>query len=168
VHCYYKTRTADCQEKPASINLYLGEYWEMAMEFNEKVKVLRKRKELSQEEFGKLIGVKVRSVAYYESGGRYPEDEVFERIAKLFGVTVDFLKDDAQSVEYTKEELFIMEAKDKYGCKGASEAKQAIDRVKGLMAGGDLDEGSKDAFFEVMQEIYFDSKERAKKYGARA
>jgi len=138
------------------------------MKFSEKVKVLRNRKELLQEELGKLIGVKVRSVAYYESGGRYPEDEVLERMAKLFGVTVDFLKDDSQSVEYSKEELFIMEAKDKYGCKGAREAKQAIDKVKGLMAGGDLDENSKDAFFEVMQEIYFDSKERAKKYGKRA
>jgi transcriptional regulator with XRE-family HTH domain len=140
----------------------------MAMNFSEKVKILRNRNGLSQEDFGKLIGVKVRSVAYYESGGRYPEDEVFERMAKVFNVSVDFLKDDAQSIEYTKEELFIMEAKDKYGYKGASEAKQAIDKVKGLMAGGDLDENSKDSFFEVMQEIYFDSKERAKKYGVRA
>jgi len=138
------------------------------MNFSEKVKILRNRKRLSKEALGKLIGVKVRSVAYYESGGRYPEDEVFEKMAKVFDVSVDFLKDDTQSVEYTKEELFIMEAKNKYGYKGASEAKQAIDKVKGLMAGGDIDENSKDAFFEVMQEIYFDSKARAKKYGARA
>ena len=137
------------------------------MKLGQKVKILRKRKGLSQEELGELIGVKIRSVAYYESDGRYPEDEVFEKMAEVFGVSIDFLKDDSRSVEYTKEELFIMEAKDKYGYKGASEAKKTIERVKGLMAGGDLDENSKDAFFEVMQEIYFDSKERAKKYGKK-
>lgn len=137
------------------------------MKLGQKVKILRKRKGLSQEKFGELIGVKIRSVAYYESDGRYPEDEVFEKMAEVFGVSIDFLKDDSLSVEYTKEELFIMEAKDKYGYKGASEAKKTIERVKGLMAGGDLDENSKDAFFEVMQEIYFDSKERAKKYGKK-
>lgn len=135
------------------------------MKFSKKVKVLRKRKGLSQEALGELIGVKVRSVAYYESEGRYPEDEVLSKMAKVFNVTVDFLKDDTQPVAHTKEECFIMEAKSKYGSKGAAEAKKTIEKVKGLMAGGDLDDTSKDAFFEVMQEIYFDSKERAKKYG---
>lgn len=135
------------------------------MNFSEKVRVLRKRSGLTQEEFGERIGVKVRSVAYYESDDRHPDDEVLEKMADLFDVTVDFLKDDTQAVTPTKEELFIMDAKDKYGYKGASEAKQAIQKIKGLMAGGNLDDTSKDAFFEVMQEIYFDSKERAKKYG---
>ena len=138
------------------------------MNFSEKVRVLRKRVGLTQEEFGERIGVKVRSVAYYESDDRYPDDEVLEKIADLFDVTVDFLKDDTRTVTPTKEELFIMDAKDKYGFKGASEAKQAIQKIKGLMAGGDLDDTSKDAFFEVMQEIYFDSKERAKIYGKDA
>jgi transcriptional regulator with XRE-family HTH domain len=135
------------------------------MNFSEKVRVLRKRNGLTQEEFGERIGVKIRSVAYYENDGRYPDDEVLEKIADLFDVTIDFLKDDTQAVTPTKEELFIMDAKDKFGYKGMSEAKQAIQKIKGLMAGGNLDDTSKDAFFEVMQEIYFDSKERAKKYG---
>jgi transcriptional regulator with XRE-family HTH domain len=137
------------------------------MKFSEKVKVLRNRKGLSQEALGELIGVKVRSIAYYESEGRYPEDEVLSKMAKVFNVTVDFLKDDTQHVAHTKEECFIMEAKSKYGSMGAAEAKKTIEKVKGLMAGGDLDDTSKDAFFEVMQEIYFDSKERAKKYGQK-
>lgn len=137
------------------------------MEYSEKIKILRKRKGLSQEAFGKLIGVKIRSVAYYESRGRYPEDEVFEKMADLFDVTVELLKDDKQSVEYTKEEIFIMDAKAQYGSKGAKEAKKTIDNVRGLLAGGELNDKSKDAFFEVMQEIYFDSKERAKKYGKK-
>ena len=137
------------------------------MAYSEKIKILRKRKGLSQEAFGKLIGVKIRSVAYYESGGRYPEDDVFEKMADLFDVTVEFLKDDKQSVEFTKEELFIMEAKEQYGAKGAKEAKKTIDNVRGLLAGGELNDKSKDAFFGVMQEIYFDSKERAKKYGKK-
>lgn len=135
------------------------------MKFGEKVRILRKRAGWTREELGERIGVKVRSVAYYENDNRYPEYAVLAKMADLFDVTVGFFSDDTQSVTPTKEELFIKEAKDKYGHKGASEAKNALTKIKGLMAGGDLDEDSKDAFYEVMQEIYFDSKERAKKYG---
>ena len=85
-------------------------------------------------------------------------------IAKALNVTVDFLLDDSQDVEFTKEEVFIGEAKSKYGSKGATEAAKTISRVRALMAGGELNENDKDAFFEVMQEIYFDSKKNAKKY----
>jgi len=137
------------------------------MRFGEKVRLLRKRYELSQEEFGIRIGVKVRSVSYYENEDRIPDDIVLDKIADLFNVTVAFLKDDSLDVETTKEEQFIQDAKAKYGSKGAREAKQTIERVRGLMAGGEVDEGSRDAFFAVMQEIYFDSKERAKKYGVK-
>jgi transcriptional regulator with XRE-family HTH domain len=136
------------------------------MNFSEKVRLLRKRAGLTQEEFGERIGVKVRSVAYYENDGRCPEFEVLKKMADLFDVTVDFLTDDNQAVNPTQEELFIQETRSKYGHKGESEAKQTISKIKGLMAGGNLDEDSRDAFYSVMQEIYFDSKERAKKYGA--
>ena len=135
------------------------------MKLSEKIVILRKRYGLTQEQLGEIAGVKKRAIIYYENDQRTPSDEVLAGIAKALNVTVDFLLDDTKDVEFTKEEIFINEAKSKYGSKGAAEAANTISRVRALMAGGELNENDKDAFFEVMQEIYFDSKEKAKKYG---
>lgn len=135
------------------------------MKLNEKISILRNRKGLTQEQLGAFAGVKKRAIVYYENGQRTPSDEILSGIAKGLDITIEFLLDDSQDIEFTKEEIFINEAKIKYGTKGAAEAAKTINRIKALMAGGELDNGDKDAFFDVMQEIYFDSKERAKKYG---
>ncbi len=135
------------------------------MKLSEKIVILRKRRGLTQEQLGGMAGVKKRAIIYYENDQRTPSNEVLAGIAEALNVTVDFLLDDFQDVEFTKEEIFISEAKSKYGSKGAAEAANTISRVRALMAGGELNENDKDAFFEVMQEIYFDSKDKAKKYG---
>ncbi len=138
------------------------------MKLNEKIAILRNRKELTQEQLGAIAGVKKRAIIYYENGQRTPNDEILSGIAKGLDITIEFLLDDSQDIEFTKEEIFINEAKIKYGTKGANEASKTINRIKSLMAGGELDNSDKDAFFNVMQEIYFDSKERAKKYGKKS
>ena len=138
------------------------------MKLAEKMIILRNRKGLTQEQLGEFAGVKKRSIIYYETGQRMPNDEILSGIAKGLDVTSEFLLDDSQGVELTKEEIFINDAKEKYGSKGALEASKTISRIKSLMAGGELDENDKDAFFDVMQEIYFDAKERAKKYGKKS
>ena len=135
------------------------------MKLFEKIVALRKRQGLTQEQLGELAGVKKRAIIYYENNQRTPSEEVLAGIAEALEVTSDFLTDDSQNIEFTKEEIFINKAKAAYGSKGASEASKTIGRVRALMAGGELNENDKDAFFEVMQEIYFDSKEKAKKYG---
>lgn len=138
------------------------------MEICEKIRILRKRKAYSQTELGELAGIKLRTVIYYESGQRIPKEEnILKGLASALDTTVEFLTDDNQSIEYTNEELFIMKAREKYGSKGASDAKKTIEQVRGLMAGGELDNEDKEAFFIVMQDIYFDSKKRAKKYGRK-
>ena len=42
------------------------------MTFGEKVQTLRKERGLSQTEFGKLVGVSLRTVRGWETEGRYP------------------------------------------------------------------------------------------------
>ncbi len=135
------------------------------MKLSEKMVILRNRKELTQAELGELAGVKKRSIIYYENDQRMPNDEILLGIAKGLDVSPEFLLDDSQSIELTKEEIFIKEAKDKFGSKGALEAGKTIKQIKALMSGGELDENDKEAFFQVMQEIYFDSSEKAKKFG---
>ena len=135
------------------------------MKLSEKIITLRKRYGLTQEQLGEIAGVKKRAIIYYENDQRTPNDDILSGIAKALDVTPEFLLDDSKDIEFTKEEVFINQARDSYGSKGASEAAKTVGRVKALMAGGELNDTDKDAFFEVMQEIYFDSKEKAKKYG---
>lgn len=60
--------------------------------FGERLKMLRQEKEVTQAEIGKLIGVSSRMVSFYESNTNIPRDaEAFIKLAKFFGVSLDYL-----------------------------------------------------------------------------
>lgn len=52
---------------------------------------LRKRKKLSQKDFGKIIGAAQNTVSQWENGSREPDSETINRIAKFFNVSIDYL-----------------------------------------------------------------------------
>ena len=138
------------------------------MQFGEKIRLLRKRAGISQKDFAEQLGITRRALVYYENGQRFPrEAELIDKIAGFFNVSSDFLTDDSESIAMTKEEIFLEEAKAEDKLRGKSEAKKFIETTKCLFAGGELSEEDKDALFEVLTEIYFDSKKKAKKYGVR-
>lgn len=56
-----------------------------------RVKELRIKKGLSQQQLGDIIGVTKVSVCGYENGSRVPSLETFEQMAELFGTTTDYL-----------------------------------------------------------------------------
>jgi len=56
-----------------------------------KIKELRAKKRITQEELGKIAGVTTSMIGMYEIGARKPSFEVIERIADYFNVTVDYL-----------------------------------------------------------------------------
>lgn len=59
---------------------------------NERIKLLRKKKGLTQTEFGKIIGVKHNTVTSYETGKRVPTDAVLLSICREFKVNEEWLK----------------------------------------------------------------------------
>ena len=59
--------------------------------FAEKLKELRIEHNLSQKDFGKIIGATQSTVAKWESGDREPSFDMIISIAKYFNVTTDFL-----------------------------------------------------------------------------
>jgi transcriptional regulator with XRE-family HTH domain len=65
------------------------------MEFNEKLRKLRKEKGLSQEELADIIGVSRQALSKWESGSSYPEMEKLIALSGLFGVTIDSLVKDS-------------------------------------------------------------------------
>jgi len=71
------------------------------MTFGERLKILRKDFDISQDELGKKIGVARTSVANYETNRNYPTSEVLEKLSDVFSVSIDYLlgKTDIRNVD---------------------------------------------------------------------
>ncbi|MFA8373311.1 MAG: helix-turn-helix domain-containing protein, partial [Akkermansia muciniphila] len=59
--------------------------------FSERLRDLRLKQGMTQEEVGKTIGVKRYSVYGYEKGNNYPEVPGLIALADHFGVSIDYL-----------------------------------------------------------------------------
>lgn len=127
------------------------------MKFSEKVKKLRKDMKLSQGELAKKIGVSTRSVASYECGTSYPRyKDTYDALAAALGVDVNYLR--------TEEEEFMEEVGEQFGSRGQRQASAILAEARQLFAGGELSDDDKLAFLTEMQQLFIDSKVRAKKY----
>lgn len=61
------------------------------MIIGKRIKELRIKKGLSQQQLGEIIGVTKVSICGYENGSRIPSLDIFEHMADLFGTTTDYL-----------------------------------------------------------------------------
>lgn len=127
------------------------------MKFGEKVREARKQAGLSQEEFAKAIGVSLRTITNYETNGVYPKKrEIYPKIAEVLGVDINYLM--------TESDAFITEANEKYGARGAKQAKELMEEVTGLFAGGKMADEDMDVMMRAITEAYWIAKENNKKY----
>jgi len=125
------------------------------MKFGDKVKDLRERKNLTQGELAAAIQVSLRSVFAWEREGQYPRKrEIYTKLADFFEVETNYL--------LTEDEEFIAEAGAKYGRRGQMQAEEILEQASALFAGGGLSADDQLAFVHEIQQLYFDSKERAK------
>ena len=130
------------------------------MKFSYKLKKLREREKLSQKALAEKIGVSERTVQFYETGSRYPKTpEIINRLCSVFNVTYEYLFDEKDG--------FAVRAAEKYGESGLYDAQQLINEINGLYAGGHLDSDDMDKVFKVVTELYWDAKEKNKKFGGR-
>lgn len=127
------------------------------MKFGDKIKNLRVEKKLSQQALGELIGVSARTIQNYESGVSYPKaHEIYAKLANALGCNENYIK--------TEDEEFITNASAQYGTSGTSQAQQILEQTAAMFAGGELTDEDKLAFMHEIQSLYFDSKDRAKKF----
>lgn len=123
------------------------------MNFGEKVSQLRKQKKITQRELADEIGVSLRTITNYETGGRYPKQrEIYRKIADALEVDVNYL--------LTENETFIVYAREEYGSKGMQQAQRLLAEVRGLFSGGTLDEDDKDEMMRAIQDAYWVAKEK--------
>ena len=128
----------------------------MIMKFNERLKELREKNNLTQEQLAKISGVSSRMIQRYEYGTSRPRLDAAEKIAKALNVSTDELLGNA--------DMLIAQANEKYGARGAKQAKQLTDEVTGLFAGGDMAEEDMDLMMKAIQDAYWIAKQNNKKF----
>ena len=61
------------------------------MQIGDKIKKLRRKRKVTQEQLAKQLGVTPQAVSKWEEGLAYPEIHLLVPIADYFSVTVDYL-----------------------------------------------------------------------------
>lgn len=74
------------------------------MGFPEKLKLIRKERNITQEELAELLSVSRQAVSKWESGGGYPETEKLLQISKVLNVSLDYLMLDEENISEKKAE----------------------------------------------------------------
>ena len=59
--------------------------------FAERIKDLRIKNKLTQQELGSKFGLTSTGVSYWESGKAIPNIEMMNKLSDFFGVTIDYL-----------------------------------------------------------------------------
>lgn len=62
-----------------------------SLSISERIKELRKKKDLSQDQFADIIGAKRNNIAQWEAGNNNPSLEYLTSICEHFGVTADWV-----------------------------------------------------------------------------
>ena len=129
------------------------------MEIGDKIRAARKRAGFTQKELAAKVEVTTRCIQYYESNIRkHQTTEMIIKLAAALGEDVNYFLSDRELEIMRENEMFLGEAESKYGKSGKAQAKQIIENAQALFAGGELAEEDKEAFFQAITELYFDSK----------
>lgn len=127
------------------------------MTFGEKVKAERTKLGLNQNELAEKIGVTRRVICSYENDKSRPRGmDRYKKLAEALNLNLNYL--------LSEDEAFVANAEDKYGHRGARQAKELMEEVTGLFAGGEMAEEDMDVMMKAIQDAYWIAKENNKKY----
>ena len=133
----------------------------------DKVRYLRQTRNMTLASLSRASGLSDRAIRYIENNERTPGVDAVRKLAAALDVGTDyFMEEDLLRQELQREDV-LAQAKEKYGSRGMAQARAGYESARGLYAGGRLNEDEKDAFRDLMMEIFFDTKEEAKKYTPR-
>lgn len=97
------------------------------------IKKLREEKQMTQQEFSKLLGVSPSTVGMYEQGRRAPDKEILLKIAKIFNVTTDYLLGNS---EYPYAQGLIEEVLNNLKAKGYDVDDLTVEEIADLLEKG--------------------------------
>lgn len=122
---------------------------------NTRIKEVREKEKLTQEEFGKRIGSARNTIANYETGNRKPSNAVITSICREFGINEDWLRDGKEPMKIVipkKLETYLGEI-----------SKGNDDFIKDLIeVYMELDQTSKNALKEIAKKMAEKQKDRGR------
>ena len=129
------------------------------MKIGAKIKAARKKAGMTQKELAQLVCVTPRCIQYYEGNIRKPQStEIIIKLAAALNEDVGYFLSEKELELMRENELFLGEAEHRFGKTGKAQARSLIEGAQALFAGGELEEEDKEAFFQAITELYFDSK----------
>ena len=130
----------------------------------DKLKALRLSKKITLAALSRSSGLSDRAIRYIENNERQPGIDAIKKLSAALDVSTSyFMDDDLFQQEVDKEEV-LAEAKEKYGSRGKAQAERIYQQTQALFAGGQLSEEDRSAFRDLMIDLFFETKEEAKKY----
>lgn len=73
--------------------------------FGNKLRLLRKKKGLTQKQLADKLGLAFSTISMYERGDREPDFEILESIADFFNVSMDYLHGKSSSNNSTDDDI---------------------------------------------------------------
>lgn len=134
----------------------------MSYSIGKRLKQLREESGLQQKDIAKILGVTESAIGHYERGARNLDPESIKKLADFFGVSSDYLL--CRTDIKNPYDEFLNTAKEQYGSRGKKQAEELLENIQTMFEGGELPDEDKDEFFRAITEIYFDAKEKNKKY----
>lgn len=119
----------------------------------QRIRQLRKENNITQEELGKMYGLAKSTVSLYESGRSNPDDEIKQKIADHFNVSIDWLL--GRTDERRTADEIIAEYKEK-----ELEFEELFDRFNIYFEGKKLTEKDKKSIISFLQML------REREYGS--
>lgn len=119
--------------------------------FGERLKELRKKKHLTQEQLGKAFYLNKSSISRYENDTQIPENELLQSIADYFDVSLDYLMG-RTSIVNTHSNIVAPTKKEQ------KNHDTFMEDAKALFMNGELDEDDKEKIFKDISDLFWESK----------
>ena len=97
------------------------------MSFGERLKQLRIKNNVTQQELADYIGVGRPSIAGYETKKKHPDYDKLKLIAQFFNVSTDYLLEITDNCEYVDKNVTIATHREEFGEDLPIEARKELD-----------------------------------------
>lgn len=127
------------------------------MSFGTRLKQARSKAGLQQKDLAERSGISLRTIQNWEGDKRRPSHfDAVADVARVLGVSSAAL--------LSEEDTRVIEASEKGGSRGRRDVEALVSEVSGLFAGGELDEEEKEAVIAALNQAYWESREKNRKY----
>ena len=123
------------------------------MHFNEKLRLARLSKHLTQTQLAELTNLTLRTIQNYELGYRMPKKRsTYKSLASALGISEEVLTDPSAT--------FFLRPTEHYKNIGPGQAMIIVDELKTMWSSDEMDENEMDSVMQALQEAYWESKKR--------